>query len=171
MFTLVTGGSGSGKSEYAEKLLEPCPKERKKYYIATMLPFGEEGKKRVEKHRNQRKNRNFLTVERYMNLKEIILDPQSDILLECMSNLVANEMFEISGHHEKTEEEIILGIEVLRKECHNLVVVTNEVSSDGIAYDHDTKEYIRVLNRLNQRLAQMADRVIEVVHSVPHQIK
>ena len=46
---LVTGGSGSGKSEYAEqRILESGFSLR--YYVATMEVFGEEGRKRVEKH-------------------------------------------------------------------------------------------------------------------------
>ena len=40
MFTLVTGGSGSGKSEYAESLVDSW--NDPKIYIATMMPFDEE---------------------------------------------------------------------------------------------------------------------------------
>ena len=46
MFHLITGGSGSGKSEYAEqKLMEYAShskRNKKRYYIATMIPFGNE---------------------------------------------------------------------------------------------------------------------------------
>ena len=46
MFHLITGGSGSGKSEYAEqKLMEYAShskRNKKRYYIATMIPFGKE---------------------------------------------------------------------------------------------------------------------------------
>ena len=48
MFALIFGGSGSGKSEYAEKLSCELAQKNEKYYIATMIPYGEEGKKRVD---------------------------------------------------------------------------------------------------------------------------
>ena len=44
MMHLVTGGSGSGKSAYAEQqVLEAGDAPR--YYIATMMPYGEEGRR------------------------------------------------------------------------------------------------------------------------------
>ena len=43
MIYLVTGGSGSGKSEYAEGLIMGYPCSRR-YYVATMEVFGEEGR-------------------------------------------------------------------------------------------------------------------------------
>lgn len=171
MLTVVTGGSGSGKSEYAEQWFGADTGERKRYYIATMLPYGAEGRRRIEKHRLQRKEKGFITVEWYLNLKEIILEEQSDVLLECMSNLVANEMFEKNGSHQGAEQEILQGVVRLKRSCHELVVVTNEVSSDGREYDNTTREYIQTLNCINQKMAELADRVIEVVASVPQRIK
>ena len=48
---LVIGGSGSGKSAYAEKVALECQKEKRHFYLATMHVFGEEGQKKVERHR------------------------------------------------------------------------------------------------------------------------
>ena len=58
MITLVTGGSGSGKSEYAEGLLLEC-EDCARYYIATMEPGGE-GRRRVERHKRLRRGRDLL---------------------------------------------------------------------------------------------------------------
>ena len=63
MIVFVIGGSGSGKSAYAEKRLLAMEAE-KKHYIATMRVFDEEGKKRVEKHRTMRREKGFLTIEK-----------------------------------------------------------------------------------------------------------
>ena len=43
MLILITGASGSGKSEYAEKICCELAGSAKKYYIATMQPYGAEG--------------------------------------------------------------------------------------------------------------------------------
>lgn len=52
MILLVTGGSASGKSEYAEnRALQLAKTEQKKLiYLAAMKPFGEEAAKRIERH-------------------------------------------------------------------------------------------------------------------------
>ena len=53
MLIIITGVSGSGKSEYAEQICCRLARDNKKYYVATMQPFGEEGRIRIEKHKRQ----------------------------------------------------------------------------------------------------------------------
>ena len=61
MLTCVYGENSSGKSRYAESLVAATHGPR--FYIATMIPYGESGAKRVEKHRKQREDLGFTTVE------------------------------------------------------------------------------------------------------------
>ena len=61
MLRLIIGGSASGKSEYAERLV--CSLPGKRIYAATMEPFGEEGRERIARHRKLREGRGFVTVE------------------------------------------------------------------------------------------------------------
>lgn len=168
MLTVITGGSGSGKSEYAEQLIMSFDGE-KRYYIATMKPYGEEGKKRVEKHWLQRKGRGFVTVEQYTEIENAHISYGADVLLECMSNLAANEMFDENTQRspEQICSDILKGVEILYTKCNNLVIVTNEVFSDGNIYDRETGEYIRCLGMINRKLAKKADKAIEVVYSIP----
>lgn len=172
MFILVTGGSASGKSEYAENLLHDSKNENARIYIATMQPFGQEAQKRIEKHRKQRADKGFDTIECYRNLHEIELPDNCDVLLECMSNLTANEMFSdenvnSSSDIELLADKIITGVKHVIHRCDNMVIVTNEVFSDTLDYDKTTKDYIRFLGIVNQRLAELADRVVEVVYGIP----
>ena len=53
-----------------------------------------------------------------------------------MSNLTANVMF--SDNNDNAFDKIVGGILNLKSE--NIVIVTNEISSDGIEYDGDTKK-------------------------------
>lgn len=46
-----------------------------------------------------RAGKGFETVERYTALDELVLPKGSVVLLECMTNLVANEMFREDGFH------------------------------------------------------------------------
>ena len=177
MFHLITGGSGSGKSEYAEqKLMEYAShskRNKKRYYIATMIPFGKETEEKIARHRKLRAGKGFETIECYTDLKkaaEILQTKEAgSVLLECMSNLVANEMFaknKIRLRDEVTAQ-ILDGIEALNRQLAHFLIVTNNVFEDGISYEETTAEYIEAMGQVNERLAAMADTVIEVVAGIP----
>lgn len=169
---IVTGGSGSGKSAYAEEQILKFGK-MKRYYVATMENRDAESQKRVDRHRAMRAEKNFITVECPYDLQTVQLEESGVVLLECMSNLVANELFLKDGmaNISQTVNKIMEGIFCLQKQSRHLVVVTNEVFSDGMEYDEWTSQYIRCLGMVNQRLSQLADRVTEVVYTIPVQQK
>lgn len=173
MFQIVTGGSGSGKSEYAENLAAKVRNmEKELLYIATMKPFDKECEKRIERHREMRKEKGFRTIECYEDVETLDIPDGATVLLECMSNLLANEMYS-ERRQEKKELSVHLleGITHLRKNCETVIVVTNEVFSDGIEYDKETVEYIKYLGKMNCQMANMADYVTEVVCKIPIKIK
>ena len=174
--TLIIGGSGSGKSAYAENYMNSISEDRKKYYIATMQIYDEEGKRKVERHRMLRGGKGFSTIEQPIDIgkaAEKMEDGERTALLECISNLTANEMFlgEIPGTEEVITEKIVGEIAVLNRELTHLVIVSNNVFEDGNVYDKTTMAYIRAMGRINQKLAEMADEVVEVVVGIPIVIK
>ena len=135
-------------------------------YVATMKPYDDECLKRIERHRKMRDGKGFRTVECYTDLSEIT-ESADTILLECMSNLTANVMF--SDNNDNAFDKIVGGILNLKSE--NIVIVTNEISSDGIEYDRDTNMYISLLGKINSMLSKRADKVYEVVYGIPIEIK
>jgi adenosylcobinamide kinase/adenosylcobinamide-phosphate guanylyltransferase len=174
-----------------------------------MRVYGEEGVRRVERHRKLRAGKGFQTAECPVKVDEAFaqvcmsesLEQTCDIshgrvctsefleqgcarlhgkirmpvaLLECMSNLVANEMFpETVGDEINANcvENIVRQIRHLKDQTGHLVIVTNQIFEDGIIYEPETMEYIRNLGQINQQLAEMADLVIEVVAGIPIFIK
>lgn len=170
MLVLVTGGSGSGKSAFAEDRVLSF-REAKRIYIATMQPFDEEGEKRVARHRKMRAGKGFETVERYTDLKGLTVPFDSVVLLECMSNLAANEMFSPSGAHENTASEILEGVRALLAQARHLVIVTNEIFSASASYEGEMKEYLRALGKVNREIVNMADEAVEVVYGIPVYIR
>ena len=60
--TLVIGAAASGKSAYAESLC--LGHDGPRVYLATMEPFGEEGARRIARHRALREGKGFSTLER-----------------------------------------------------------------------------------------------------------
>ena len=183
MVYLITGGSGSGKSAWAEELAERLCREMEKetdvsgsdrkstcIYLATMRVWDEEGKRRVERHRNMRRDKGFQTVERETDLDGLVLpgscrgECSHVILLECMSNLVVNEFYE---QEKGAKERILTGINHLQNQCRNLIIVTNEIFSDGITYDPESERYLALLGAVNQELAARADVIAEIVYGIP----
>lgn len=165
MFTLVTGGSGSGKSEYAECIADSW--NGPKIYIATMMPFDEETGEKIKRHREMRRDKGFFTAECFTGLSKLDLPEGCCVLLDCMSNLAANEMYEEGGAGTKTVREIVSGVEKLLSAAEHVCIVTNEIFSDGMEYDPETLCYQQYLGTLNCRMAAMADRVVEVVCGIP----
>ena len=175
MIVTVTGGSGSGKSEFAEnlmtELLNKTSENNKLFYIATMKPYGEEAAKRIQRHQKLREGKGFKTIECYKNIGNCKLDSKSNVLLECMSNLAANEMFDsIMQDKYCVYQKICSGIDILKDKTSNFVIVTNDIFSDGVIYDNSTMEYIELLGMVNQYLAKISDRMVEVIYSCPFEI-
>lgn len=172
MFTLVIGGAASGKSGYAEGLVLLSP-HRPRYYIATMEPFGQEGRRRVEKHRRMRADKEFETVECYHTLPSVRLTQRGTVLLECIGNLAANELYSPggAGSVERALSAIVDGVDALLDQCADLVVVSNEVFTGGVDYAGGTEDYLRLVAGANRALAKRADRVCEVACGLPQYYK
>ncbi len=181
MVILVLGGSGSGKSAYAETAAGRLAGGMRKYYLATMQAFDEEGQKKIRRHRKLRSGKGFLTIEQPVHILQAAeqMEPgEKTALLECMSNLAANEMFggtvgESSQRRtpEAVSRRILKQVGELQKQLAHFVIVSNNVSEDGILYDEGTMNYLKALGIINQGLAAMADTVVEVVVGIPVVLK
>lgn len=162
MIVLVSGANGSGKSVCAERLAARLSTGAL-YYIATMLPFGEEGERRIEKHRRQREQYGFTTVELPKGLSQITLPPKAVVLLEDVSNLLANTIFEGGGDGGDVFDELTL----LCRSCRSVVMVTISGLEPLAEHDAGTRDYIAALNRLNDRLFELADAAVTMTEGQP----
>lgn len=166
--SVITGGSGSGKSAFAEDLCVRGHQGGKPMvYIATMFPFDGESRRRIARHRQMRKDKNFETVECFTDLASVRLKESTTVLLECMSNLVANEVFQENGAGERTVQAVLEGVDALLPQTEHLVIVTNELFSDGLEYDPETLRYLRYLGEINAAVAARAQFAAEVVYGIP----
>lgn len=169
MRILMTGGSAAGKSTFAEELALSFPPPH--YYIATMRITDVEARRKVTRHQQMRQGGGFLTLEKPDNLDRLVLDQPGTALLECLCNLTANEMFDEEGRIQDVYDKISFGLEHLERQCKHLIVVTNEVGSDGIPYPAGTQAYIRLLGRINRHLAARYDVVAELIAGIPTLLK
>ena len=169
MRILLTGGSGSGKSTYAEKLARAFPAPR--YYIATMRPYDEECQVKIHRHRQQRESGQFITIERQTDVRAIELPGRGTALLECMCNLLSNEMFDESGEVREVEEKVLADIEALSEKCDTLILVTNEVGGGTGEFTPEVLRYIETLGRINRSLVASSDYAAELVCGIPLTLK
>ncbi len=202
MLHIVYGGSASGKSSYAESFAMSLQGEGRLLYIATMYPYkwntteiDPETMQRIERHRAMRADKGFDTVECYRHVEHIVAKRQDVLLLECMSNLLANEMYlepdsddgglaETMSEVEKAgvgmsetlspvSNKIVQALVNLSTRVQDVVIVTNDVFSDGgsLTYDESTREYVKNLAEINCALARVAETVTEVVCGIPVIVK
>lgn len=191
MLHIVYGGSASGKSSYAEGFAMSLQGDGRLLYIATMYPYkwntteiDPETIQRIERHRAMRADKGFDTVECYRHVEHIVAKRQDVLLLECMSNLLANEMylepdsnagFDMSDAQmlSPVSERIVQALIDLSMRVQELVIVTNDVFSDGgsLTSDESTREYVKNLAEINCALAKEAGTVTEIFCGIPVEIK
>ncbi len=171
MIYLITGGSGSGKSDYAEQLLISGENgQRPLLYVATMIPADEETKEKIHRHRSRRAGKGFVTLECYRDLASLTVPENDGILLECVTNLTANELFSPDGtmcDPSVAASKVRAGVAQLAAQTERLILVTGEVGGDAGDYTEETEVYRALLVEINCTLAARADEVIEVVCGIP----
>lgn len=176
MLALVIGGSGSGKSEYAEDFTMQLERETK-LYIATMYPWDEESQIKIERHQRMRAKKNFETLECFYDLqagvRALCGSNIHTAFLDCMSNLVANEMYCDEGYASKYKrndgitEFILEGIDELNQKFEHVVIVSNDVFCDGMEYNEEMQYYLNTLAKVNEGIQKKADLVVECVCGIP----
>lgn len=179
---MITGGARSGKSELAEKIALQYG-EKDVLYIATSIPFDEEMKDRVKKHRERRPNE-WETVETYKGIYKVISESNKKvILLDCLTVMISNLLLEVdmtwdnidSNVVDKIEEnisyEIDNMIDAAKSYNGDVIVVTNEIGM-GLVPEYKLGRIFRDIGgRMNKKVAYGADIVYLVVSGIPLGIK
>ena len=160
MIYLISGGSGSGKSKFAED--EALKYNGRKLYIATMENKSSSAKERILKHRNMRQGKGFETLEKEKFFQNIDLSAYEIVLLECLPNLTANHIYGGGSINMLYDD-----INYLLQGAENLIIVTNDISSCAINYSDEVYQYMQILNQLACSVAKQADMVIEVTAGIP----
>jgi len=173
-FVFVSGAVRSGKSEWAETYVLSLAAGNKLTYIATARADDPEMLRRVELHKAARKGKGFEALERYTDVGGAAsLFPQgSTVLLECLGTLLANEMFNAAAPRLEAPglaapsayvRKIFDDILSLKARAAHLLVVSNDIFSDGVTYDEPTERYLQALGALHVKLAGIADLAVECV--------
>jgi adenosylcobinamide kinase/adenosylcobinamide-phosphate guanylyltransferase len=173
MIYLIIGTQNSGKSALAEEL-SMNTKDAYRVYLATMKIYDDVGRERVKRHRQQRQGKGFFTIEQEVNITNVIdkieNSSETTALLECVSNLVGNEIYEnpvrkkllLQGRKNEFADEIAEDIKKLADSVNNLIIVTNEYAKDEEGYDDETRTYVDLLHMVNERIKGFSDKVFDL---------
>jgi len=173
---LITGGSRSGKSIYAQRIAESIPGDRT--YIATCPVVDEEMAERIKKHREARQAGNWQTIEETMDLAAALIRASGSrvILVDCLTLWINNLIYEAElQNRDLGEEEIVEQCRDILGACDaisgTIIFVTNEIGM-GIVPDNPlSRRYRDLAGRCNQVMAESADAVVLMVSGLPLNVK
>lgn len=169
MLILITGGASSGKSPVAENIAIKYGKNIA--YIATMMRDCKEALAKIEKHKKQREEKPFKTIECFKDINSISLANFDTAILECLPTLLSNEMFKKENVICEPSQKIYENLKNIKNKINNFIIVTNNVFSDGSVYDKYTEYYMKSLACLNLKIANISDIIIETTVGIPVYIK
>lgn len=173
---LVTGGSRSGKSAYAQKLAEEISGPRA--FVATCPVVDKEMAERIKRHQEARAEAHWRTIEETTHLADA-LRGASDcgvILVDCLTLWINNLMYERSkSHWEVSEEDIEVICSEVLEACSELpgavIFVTSEVGMGIVPGDPLSRRYRDLVGKCNQIIAAAADTVTLVACGIPLTLK
>jgi adenosylcobinamide kinase/adenosylcobinamide-phosphate guanylyltransferase len=164
---LITGGSRSGKSGYAEKMalsLSTAP-----VYVATSRIWDEEFRRRVIRHQ-ARRGKEWTTIEEEKTLSRHRLEG-CVVLIDCVTLWITNFYYDLNFDTDKCLDAIKAELDKFTAQDATFIFVTNEVGMGGISVNETQRRFADLQGWVNQYIAQMADRVVFMVSGIPVNIK
>ncbi len=188
---VILGGARSGKSAFAERLA--ASRGQSVAFIATATASDDEMRERIASHRASRP-KGWYTIEEPHDLAKAVrhaAELADVVLLDCMTLWLGNMLLQTSWQDEKDDEgevefytasglfderaleEIEALLDVVKSLSPNktLIVVTNEVGFGVVPAYFLGRLYRDTLGYVNQRLAQIAERVYLMVAGIAVDIK
>jgi adenosylcobinamide kinase/adenosylcobinamide-phosphate guanylyltransferase len=164
---LITGGSRSGKSSYAERLameLSDCP-----VYLATARIWDEEFRERVRRHR-ERRGPQWTNLEEEKFLSRHDLEGRV-VLVDCLTLWCTNFFFDLESDVDRALEAAKAEFDRFTAQDATFLFVTNEIGMGGTSDNAIQRKFTDLQGWMNQYAAASADEVILMVSGIPVKIK
>ena len=160
--TLIIGAAASGKSQYAEDILNN--KVGKKLYLASANIYDEEMQEKVNKHKDRRGSE-WTTIAEPLDAVHYIenLNIKEIMLFDCATMWLTNHFLEKSNIY----HEIDLLVNSIKSSKGSIITVTNEVGSGIVPDNSMAREFRELQGKLNQKLATVASLVVIVIAGIP----
>lgn len=173
---LVTGGSRSGKSDYATRIAMELTGPR--VFVATCPALDNEMRERIRKHQEARRGFGWTTIEEPFDIAKVLRENTKFrlFLIDCLTLWVNNLMYlSESQGQDLSEEEIADRAQDVLHACHSVegtvIFVTNEVGWGIVPLEPSARRFRDLAGRCNQIIAQGAHHVMLVVCGLPLTLK
>lgn len=174
--TLITGGSRSGKSSFAQRLAEERAGSR--LFLATCPVTDKEMEIRILRHIRDRRQGNWDTIEEPVHLADRLKETYryDTVLIDCLTLWVNNLQYgavqaQRGFDEERVREETERLLLAARAHPGEVIMVTNEVGLGIVPDNTIARQYRDLVGRCNQCAGSAADRVFLVCCGLPLQIK
>lgn len=164
---LITGGSRSGKSTYAEKLaleLSDHP-----VYLATARIWDEEFRERVRRHQ-ARRGPQWTNIEEEKQLSRHALEGRV-VLVDCLTLWCTNFFFDLGSDVDQALAAAQAEFDRFTQQDATFILVTNEIGMGGTSDNEIQRKFTDLQGWMNQYVAAHADQVILMVSGIPVKIK
>jgi len=174
--TFILGGARSGKSSYAQQMIESSGQSAT--FVATATASDEEMAARILAHQASRSSI-WTTLEAPLSVGAAIAQaqPAAWVLLDCLTLLANNVLFslpepvELDVYQAAMDREVAGLLAAYRDHPGHWVIVSNEVGLGLVPPYPLGRLYRDVLGRANQQLAAAADSVLFMVAGIPMRVK
>ena len=164
---LITGGSRSGKSSYAEQLalsLSDAP-----VYLATARIWDEEFRERVRRHQ-ERRGPQWTNIEEEKQLSLHDLSGRV-VVIDCLTLWATNFFFDLDSDVDAALDALKAEFDRFTDQDATFLFVTNEIGMGGVSDNTVQRRFTDLQGWMNQYVASQADEVILMVSGIPVKIK
>lgn len=173
----ICGGVRSGKSAFAEKMLQANAKGRA-LYLASGVAVDGEMQARIARHRADRANANWQTIEEPLAVAKVLTEcvmTHDSVLWDCLTTWLSNVQYAGFGKGEETPNKARIieeinrikhALQMLQASDITLYIVSNELLDEpGYASD-EVNFYRQSLGELHQWLVVHADEAYELTEGI-----
>lgn len=170
MIELVLGGARSGKSRYAEQ--QVINSDLQRVYIATASAGDNEMSDRITLHKQQRANKDWITIEEPIFLAQTLLAQSTEdncLLVDCLTLWLSNCLFHENTHCWEEQKHALLDVLPQLKGC--VVFVSNEVGQGIVPLGEINRRFVDESGWLHQAIVQEIEKVTLVTAGLPQRLK
>lgn len=177
----ITGGVRSGKSAFAERLVQQYGQESQYIYVATGVAFDREMEVRIKRHQLDREQQglHWKTIEMQVEIPDAMkqLNPQYVLLFECVTTWLANVLYhtEALENREQRIAEYVSAFQTQllawQQQGARVIIVSNEILDEPRAKFDEVELYRKLIGNFHQWIVAHCESAYEVQYQLVQQWK
>jgi len=167
MIYYITGGERSGKSSYAQNLALSFSNTPK--YIATSRIWGDDHKKRIDRHIADRDGR-WTSIEEEKILASVI-ETKDVVVIDCVTLWLTNFYVDTKNDIEKCLELAKIEFNKLLNIDATIIIISNEIGMGVHAQTEVGRKFTELQGWMNQHIAKHANKATLMVSGIPLTLK